>query len=785
MKKRNLSNLLKRRTRSYSAQAAATSIGIHLLLIIFAGSIVAVHYVQKQNAELIAHTESHPKLERQKLQTPARVDQLQKRALTSKLVSKKVSFANPEFVLPDTGKISSLKTQKTSLPGIDAGRILKNLSRTPGVGPSRINFFGIRAEGEKVCFVIDASAVMLDSSTGGQETYEYIKDELGRIVAGMKPTMLFNLIFYDQQRLFMFRSGLVPATKAMAGELSEWVKSVNSDAEQPGLNPDQNNYKPPVIYETALGEDAQGWLLAMQSAMEQKPDVILALGSGWGHHHISAEKANRLLDYAMWELLVGNIISGAQVLEPDRKLRDDLLKSASDAIQADEKEREAENRPEGFVRDVARYVEYSKDQILDHLEAVCKASYGPLGLPRPTVDFVCLTEAANQVVAGGTLNNMRAMTGRYTGQFDFLRREVPSVKTTESDTLQAANSPVAETAVPSVASVSYFGAEATGSRIAFILDASKEMLTDETGGAFSCNLIKEQIEKSVSALPDGVQFNVFLYNGRQLALFRPDMIPVDTNTMTELKAWLDPVDNDSAHPGLPNEIVSSVPIKDYGTMVGADASDWLLALQVALEQKADAVWIAGAGWGNPAVSREKGKKLLDFSVWDSWSGGGDSGASGGGEATSATDTGEDGTETAVTTSSSGSGAAALGTIAGLKQDKQQRDALLKEALKAIGQEDKIRKAKGLPQPFVRDILAYLRYTAPQIGEHLNAVIQDQSSVPTINFVCLMPAQGKPAVETVRNLRKLTTDHGGNFVLFRGTNNIDEIKKLNRDIELTK
>ncbi|MFA7257777.1 MAG: hypothetical protein WC047_09415, partial [Kiritimatiellales bacterium] len=567
MKKRNLNNLLKNKTRSYSAQAALTSFGIHALLIIFAVSIVAVHYVQKQNAELIAHTESHPKLERQKLQAPERVEQLQKRALTSKLVSKKVSFANPEFVLPDTGKISSLRTQKTSLPGIDAGRILKNLSRTPGIGPSRINFFGIRAEGEKVCFVIDASAVMLDPSTGGQETYEYIKSELGKIVSGMKPAMLFNLIFYDQQHVFMFHPNLVSATKTTAGALGEWVKAVNADPEQPGLSADQNNYTPPMVYETALGTDAQGWLLAIQSAMEQQPDVILTLGSGWEHHHISGEKATRLLDYAMWELLAGNIISGASVLEPDRKLRDDLLKSASDAIQEEEKNRKAEGLPEGFVRDIAQYVEYSKDQVLDHLEAVCNASYTAHGLSRPYVDFVCLTEAENQVVAGGTLNNLRALTARYNGQFDFLRREVEEVKPEESNS-SAPDGFAPETTDLPASPVTCFGAETEGSRVAFILDASKDMLSDETGGAYSYSIIKEQIEKSVAALPGSVRFNVFLYNGRQLALFRPDMVQAGTNTVAELKEWLDPVGADPEHPGVPNGVATNVAVKDYGTTVG-------------------------------------------------------------------------------------------------------------------------------------------------------------------------------------------------------------------------
>jgi hypothetical protein len=509
------------------------------------------------------------------------------------------------------------------------------------------------------------------------------------------------------------------------------------------------------------------------------------LGSGWGHHHISSEKATRLLDYARLELLVGNVISGAAVLAPDRKLRDDLLKQASDAIEEEAKTRSAEGLPEGYVRDISQYVEYSRDQILDHLDEVCRQSYTAEGLSRPDIDFVCLAFAENQIVAGGTFNYLRSLTGNYNGQFDFLRREVAQTRAAGIASEQTTDI-FADNTRRSRSPVSFFGVSAEGSRVAFLLDASIDMLTDDTGGVFGYSFIKKQVEKSISGLPAGAKFNVYLYNGRQLALFRPDMVSADPETLAKLNEWLEPVNSELDHPGIPENEVTPVFVKDYGTIVGSDASSWLLALQIALEQTADVIWIADAEWERPAVSREKGGKLLDFSVWDAWSGGNE--VASGGNSSSTDSTGEDGTET-VTTSSDGGGAAALGTIAGLKQDKQQRDALLKEALKAIEQEDKERKAKNLPQPFIRDVLSYLCYTAPQIREHLNRVISEEPTSaeearPVINYICLLPPTGKPAVETMRNLRKLTSDYGGTLVLFRGAGSADEIKRLNRHLDLT-
>jgi hypothetical protein len=780
MKKRNPNNSLKNKTRSYSAQAAVTTVAIHLLLIIFAGSIVAVRYVQKQNAQLVARTESRPKLERKKLQASAKVEQLQKRALVSKLVSKKVSFANPEFVLPDTGKISSLKTQKFSLPGTDAGRALRNLSRSSGIGPASINFFGVRAEGEKIVFVIDASSAMLGDQTGGSATYEYIKNELSKIVSEMNPALLFNLIFYDQQRVYMFRSGLIPAARGAAVELTEWMRAVNDGPEPVGLISNQNNYQSPVLYETALGSDAQGWLLALQAALEQQPDTIMILGSGWGRHNISPEKATLLREYAMWELLVGNIISGAQVLGSDRKLRNDLLKTASTAIQKEEKLRKAKTLPIGFVRDIAQYVEYPRDQVLDHLEVVGRTAYSARGLSRPDIHYVCLTEADDLAVAGGSLQYLRALTTRNNGKLGFLRREAVQAGIAKNGSSQITPESGAESGL---SPVKFFGIQGKGARIAFVLDASKNILSDETGGAFCYSFIKEQIQKGVEGIQPGAQFNVIVYNDRQLALFQPQMVPASPENMAALEGWLRPVNSDLTHAGIPDGIGTGVAAKDYGTVIGSDAADWLLALQTAIEQKADVVFIAGSGWGNQSISRAKGHKLLDFSVWEKWG----SGGTAGGDETE--ETGEDGEEVADSTAASSvaGGGSSLGTITGLQQDKKQRDALLKEALKTIKQEDMIRKSKGLPQPFIRDILSYLRYTVPQVSEHLNAVVQAHSSNgeagPVVNYICLTPEENTNTV-MIRNLQKLTSDYEGSFILFRGADNREEIKKLNRDIELT-
>jgi hypothetical protein len=74
------------RKRVCSAQAAAVSILLHVLLIAVAGSIVAVRYVQKRNAELNV-VMREPKLERRQLQLPQKNERVRRTARRPKIIT--------------------------------------------------------------------------------------------------------------------------------------------------------------------------------------------------------------------------------------------------------------------------------------------------------------------------------------------------------------------------------------------------------------------------------------------------------------------------------------------------------------------------------------------------------------------------------------------------------------------------------------------------------------------------------------------------------------------------
>jgi hypothetical protein len=775
MKKQNLSSFLKSRTRTCSAQAAVTSLIIHLSLIGFAGSIVAVRYVQKQNAELVARTETRPKLERQKLQSPAaKVEQLQKRALTSKIVSKSVSLSNPEFVLPDTGKIGSLKTQKMSLPGADAGRALKNLSLSRGIGPMRINFFGIRAESEKAVFIIDASSAVLDPRSGGSAAYDYVKAELVKLVSGMKPAMLFNVILYDRQRVFLFRPNSVPASEQTARELAEWIRPVNNESSAPGLSKDQDNYVRPEPYRTAVGSDAAAWLLALQAAFEQRPDNVFLLCAGWGQHGVSAEKQRLLRDFSLWELLSGQgtaSVAGTPVFREDRKFRDGLLRRAVDTLRKRDESRKAAGLPAEFLYDIPAYVEYPVDQILSHAETVCREQYLLNKTARPQVHAVRLVFGDNLGKADLSTAGLRELARRYNGGFEFLFSEQVAVvsRPVVKPSPAAVTEPVVTQSVVSAgtdapaSAAQFMGAPVNGSRVAFILDNSPASMLFATNNSAVWDAVVKSLTEAVAGLPDGALFNVFAYNGRQISRFSPQM-SIAAHQEGDLTGWLRDL-----HSGAVSSsgINAYTPSRVYETAVGEDVQAFSCALQAAMEESASTVFVVSSGLGSLPVNPAKAGRLLDFFIWnalgsssaDAGTGNPNTGGEGGGE------------ESVVINADPSAVSGAL--LQPLPQYKKAASAILKQTIDRIAAERKARQEAGLPPGFVPDIFGSVEYPREQVMAHIAAVCKENylskgNASPVVHFVCLQEAGKPPTKETMRDLRGLTQAYGGMIKYFDGT-----------------
>ncbi|NOU35684.1 MAG: hypothetical protein HOO88_02775 [Kiritimatiellaceae bacterium] len=758
--KNTLSNL-KLKSRSTSFKAAALSLTFHALLVFFAGSIVAVHYIQKQNAEFTVSTAS-PKQERRQT-AKAKPEPPREMIRPTKIVSRSVSVSAPTFTAPTVAapdnKPKHASSQKFSLPAAQAGRDVEAISGRFGGGTPQINFFGISTEGEKFVFVIDASAGMLTPETGGLPAYNYIKDTLCQTITKLPAAVLYNVILYDGGKISLFRPQPVPATKGNNAALSKWIQAVNQDSSAAGLANEQDNYRRPEPYPTAVGSDSAGWLLSLQAAFEQRPDNVFILTSDWGKHNISPAKQRLLRDFSLWELLSGGgaaSVGGSSILRDDRKLRDDLLKRAVETIQKQADSRKNAGLPGEFLHDIPAYIEYPADQILDHAEGVYRTQYMPYQLERPRVHVVRLLSEGSNSNSDYFMTYMRNLVRRYNGEFEaFSGRQSASSVNGLQESVADQTADMTQNPEAPVSPVKFLGANADGSRIAFILDASAGMLSVKTGGTNTYALIKDCIIKAVAELQPGTLFNVIAYDRKQVTQFRSQMAPVSQSR--ELADWLKNLNSSVARSGLRPEQNNYTPTNVYDTAIGADVQSLPYAVQAAMEEQADAIFIVSTGIGPQPVSPEKAARLLDFSIWNSL--GGSSGNVGE----------EDENGNPVIT---GTAATSGGKLQSLQQDKKLAAALLKQTLDRIAAEKKARQEAGLSSNFVPDILNSIEYPRGQIMSHIATVcklnyVSQGLTVPVMNFICLQEAGKTPIREVPRELTGLTKPYSGTALFFKG------------------
>lgn len=450
---RKLSDAWRKKSMLCSTEAAAVSIAIHVALLLFAGSIVAIRYVQKQDAAFSGENVSRPRLERRQLQMPVKVRKLQQKSSRPKVTTRMASVSSGSFSLPDMSGLGGAGPMGFDRAGGAGGdRELSSLGAAGslGFGVSTINFFGARSKGEKPIFLVQADQRILQDEKGGYFTYQFVKDRIYRMVDSMSSATLFNVIIFSDTHTQMFRTEPVAATPDNKKALKEWFATVNSSPDRAGKISDIGiPYDEPIRYEDSLvGDEAIGWVRAAQAAMEQRADAIFVLAGGWGEHIISQENRAKMfgIDESEEEWL------RRQGWPPDRieKWKEKVAALDERAHEILEEENEARARkglppkiihPSAFwryrtedlgLRDppgpphmttaLGGRVFYNAEEISEHLEVVVDYNYRPYKLDDPELHIVNLIAAdANPSDDGDGISYMREVAQNFRGGLEFLR----------------------------------------------------------------------------------------------------------------------------------------------------------------------------------------------------------------------------------------------------------------------------------------------------------------------------------------------------------------------------
>jgi hypothetical protein len=281
----------KKKKRIVNSSAALISIGIHVVLLLLAGGMVALKFYQKKGAGFQVEEEK-PKLERRKLQMPVKTEPFIEQMTKPKLQTTSRITANaPQMVnIPEQGeyvKMAPMPTFKggyTNFVQMDRTLEFNSKYRDVSFGISSVDFFGTRGKAEKVVVVVDTSKSMLYDERGGLESYLMVHEDLRDVIGNMRSATLFNVVLFDEDEVALFNQNLVPATPSAKTNVQEWIGGINTNLSLVGLSESQANYTAKRQYDIPMSTtDITGWLKGFQAAIELKPEIIFVLSADWGN----------------------------------------------------------------------------------------------------------------------------------------------------------------------------------------------------------------------------------------------------------------------------------------------------------------------------------------------------------------------------------------------------------------------------------------------------------------------------------------------------------------------
>ena len=551
----------------------------------------------------------------------------------------------------------------------------------------QIRFLDESAQGKKVAFIIDASKQMWWKPFG-ELAMTHIKSEFENAFSKLQESLQFNVLLFDGNTLLEFAPDFANASKTKKAELKSWLDE-HLNYEVLGLSPESHTYKPKAIYDIKLS----GWAQAMQAVLENNADTIFILGDSWGRQDVGREKGQEMLDFSLWELLGGEssdaTISESSIFEEDRFARDDSLVNTVEMIS---------NLPweerDPFMHDLLQYTQFTSDQVLEHLQRLCVDRYLPADQGAPVVSWIRLVDENQMGKIDPASRNMRKMAREFNGNFvnvdgtaihEKLSRKVEEEILEEEEIEE----------IVEESSLKFFGIPIESTSIAFVLDVSEKMFTEELGEDTSFDFIKNQIAEMVRELEPKTKLNLFAANETNVVAFAENMA---TNFSAEDVAnWLETIQR-----GLEEAEGFEVEKNVYASVVGEDVCGLPLAIQVAIEQRAATILVAEADLGEIRVPREKSRRMLDFAILKRL---------GAREESDDIDLEDDELE----------GASTAAMLAPLNSDQSQYSSLISQMRDAILDENEKREDEDLPIGFVRNLYDYFEYTPNHLLKHFQTV----------------------------------------------------------------
>ncbi|WP_269526393.1 hypothetical protein [Coraliomargarita parva] len=210
--------------------------GLHVLVGLLLGGLVVVKYVIPDDAEF----EEPPAVE--EVEPPKEVKVEIKPQPTpdnqplNNLRMKQVGNIAVSAVNVDLPSMDQSFTVSAGIGNFGGAGLLSRSSGSIGFGSSMVNVMGLKTKSERVLLVVDAGKNMLIDQKGGLYSYRVIKDEVTHVVSSLNAGTLFNVCFFDDGRVKMFKPQPIPTGTEVVNELRQWIGPINADAKKLGIS---------------------------------------------------------------------------------------------------------------------------------------------------------------------------------------------------------------------------------------------------------------------------------------------------------------------------------------------------------------------------------------------------------------------------------------------------------------------------------------------------------------------------------------------------------------------
>jgi hypothetical protein len=210
----------KRRFFAKHAKSSAfvVSLAIHGILILVALSFVAVTVIQKDDQKFEYKKVSRPQQKLKKLQVPVKVKKNKpKPKLRKRVVVKDVQRKTPDFKMPEITGV------KGGTAGMGDGGGVESI----GFSMPEIDFFGAKAKGETVVFVVHFGPATIGDTPFDRMTGLTIRNRLEDLVDSLPEYTLFNVCAYWAGDCWAMEPTMQLATPANKQKVKDWMEPVN------------------------------------------------------------------------------------------------------------------------------------------------------------------------------------------------------------------------------------------------------------------------------------------------------------------------------------------------------------------------------------------------------------------------------------------------------------------------------------------------------------------------------------------------------------------------------